>query len=298
LGVHERDEGGGKVDGAAVIPQVSTAATNPAKPFLKWAGGKRQLLHELRDHIPSAFGRYFEPFVGGGAFFFDIQPTGVILGDINLNLIAAYKGVRDDVESVIGLLKIHERLHCKAHYFESRALMLVEGRPVGKIANAAARMIYINKTCFNGLFRVNKAGGYNVPMGRYENPTICDAWGLRAASRALQGVSLLNQSWEKTAEAVGKGDFVYFDSPYVPASASANFVGYARGGFGPDDQRKLRDCALILKKGGAYVLLSNSDTPEVRELYGRGFEMRRVEANRAINSKGGKRGAVGELLIW
>lgn len=268
-----------------------------ARPFTKWAGGKRQLLHELRKHVPSTFGKYVEPFVGGGALFFDLQPKGAILADINLNLMAAYKGVRDEVESVIGLLGAHQGMHCKAHYLDSRSLLLVDGQPVGKLANAAARMIYVNKTCFNGLWRVNKKGGYNVPMGDYANPTICDSPGLRAASRVLQGTSLFCQSWEKTAELVKSGDFVYFDPPYIPVTGTANFTGYASGGFDMTEQRKLRDCAAILKHGGVHVLLSNSDTDATRDLYA-GFPMRRVEANRAINSAGGKRGAVGELLIW
>ena len=268
-----------------------------ARPFTKWAGGKRQLLHELRKHVPSTFGKYVEPFVGGGALFFDLQPKSAILADINLNLMAAYKGVRDELAGVIRLLDLHKILHDRAHYSKERKLLLIDGEPVGKLANAAARMIYVNKTCFNGLWRVNKKGGYNVPMGDYANPTICDAPGLRAASRALQGTSLFCQGWEKTAELVKAGDFVYFDPPYIPATATANFTGYASGGFDMTEQRKLRDCAAILKYGGAHVLLSNSDTDTTRDLYA-GFPMRRVEANRSINSAGGKRGAVGEILIW
>jgi DNA adenine methylase len=276
-------------------PDVSLAG---ARPFIKSAGGKRLLLHELRKHVPSSYGTYFEPFVGGGALFFDLRSGCAVLGDANLNLMSAYKGVRDDVDGVVELLRLHEKLHCREHYYAQRRTLLVDGRPVGHIENAAARMIYINKTCFNGLWRVNRKGEFNVPMGDYTAPNICDVFGLKAASMALQGVKLLCQSWEKTAELVQKGDFVYFDPPYWPVGGTSNFTSYTSGGFGPEDQRALRDCARVLRKGGAHVLLSNADVPEVRELYESAFNVRRVQANRAINSKGGKRGSVGELLIW
>lgn len=282
-----------------MTPLVAQPVGSPAaRPFLKWAGGKRQLLPELRKHVPSSFRKYVEPFVGGGAFFFDLQPREAILGDVNSALISAYMGVRNLVEGVIRHLERHARLHSKEHYLETRKLLVVNGQPVGEVSNAAARTIYVNKTCFNGLWRVNSKGGFNVPMGDYANPTICDAPGLRAASRALQHTTLLCQDWRKTARLVERGDFVYFDPPYAPVSKTANFVGYASGGFLWIDQVKLMECALQLKAGGAYVLLTNADVPEVRDLYKRGFEMRRVDANRAINSAGGKRGAVGELIIW
>lgn len=272
-----------------------------AKPFLKWVGGKRQLLPELLKHIPEGPFNYFEPFVGGGALFFALSPDQAktaVLGDSNLHLIAAYKGVRDDVEAVIGALKIHQARHSLEHYLEARRHLVVDGRPAGTIPAVAARVIYINRTCFNGLWRVNKKGGYNVPMGRYENPTICDGPNLKACSRALQGVLLRHLDFWWTIETATKGDFVYFDPPYVPASTSANFTGYAKEGFTYDDQVRLRDCALRLKAAGANVLLSNSDTSIVRDLYKRGFQMRLVEARRAVNSDASKRGKVGELLIW
>lgn len=268
-----------------------------ARPFVKSAGGKRHLLHELRKHVPASFGKYYEPFVGGGALFFDLQPAHAVLGDANLNLLAAYKGVRDDVEGVIALLGLHERRHCKTHYLEQRKLLLVDERPVGPVTNAAARMIYVNKTCFNGLWRVNRKGQFNVPMGDYDRPTICDPAGLRAASRALQGVTLVHEDFRKTAGLVHPGDFVYFDPPYVPVDQTSNFVGYVMNGFGEMDQIALRHFARVLRDGGVHVLLSNADVPWVREAYD-GFNIRRVEANRSINSKGGKRGAVGEVLIW
>jgi DNA adenine methylase len=275
-------------------------APPPAKPFLKWAGGKRQLLPELLKHVPPHFDHYYEPFVGGGALFFALQPQPATLGDSNLHLIAAYKGVRDNVEDVIKFLALHAKRHNKTYYYATRAALVdtSTGRPVGALPNVAARVIYINRTCFNGLWRVNKAGGYNVPMGDYKNPAICDAVGLRACSRALQGVTLVHKDFAETVADAEKGDFVYFDPPYAPTSGTADFVSYTRDGFDGEDQWRLRDVAFDLKRRGVGVLLSNADTPGVRKVYRSGFEMRRVEAKRAINSKADRRGAVGELLIW
>jgi DNA adenine methylase len=270
------------------------------KPFLKWAGGKRQLLPELLKHVPPNLrlaGRYFEPFLGGGALFFEVRPKVAVLNDINRHLIAAYTAVRDDVEGVIRALEVHQARHSRAHFDQARAL-IIDGKPQGTPVAAAARVIYINKTCFNGLWRINRKGEYNVPMGAYKNPLICDAVGLRRASRALQGARICCVDFWDAVKSAGKGDFIYFDPPYIPASDSANFVGYAKGGFGPTDQARLRDAALLLKAHGVSVLLTNADTEETRRLYQKGFKMRRVEARRAINSKASARGAVGELIIW
>jgi DNA adenine methylase len=255
------------------------------------------LLPELLKHIPKSLNRYFEPFLGGGALFFEVQPQTAWLNDINRHLVAAYTAVRDDVEGVILALEVHQARHNKAHFNETRAL-IVDGKPQGAPAAAAARVIYINKTCFNGLWRVNKKGSFNTPMGAYKNPTICDAIGLRRASRALQGARICCIDFWEVVKGAGKGDFVYFDPPYIPAGGAADFTAYTKSGFGPIDQHRLRDAALLLKAHGVSVLLTNSDTQTTRDLYRRGFTMRRVDARRAINSKASARGAVGELIIW
>jgi DNA adenine methylase len=279
------------------------------KPFVKWAGGKGQLLPDLRRHLPETFagagpdfGRYFEPFVGAGAFFFHLYQeayleNGATLGDMNPHLINAYEVVRDDVDDLIGQLRMAKEAHSEEFYYKTRA-EFGEGNSLLR----AAQFIYLLKTCFNGLWRVNgKTGAYNVPMGAYKNPGICDEETLRACSQALQGVNLLTSDFSVTVERAERGDFVYFDPPYVPVSADSNFTSYTADGFGMLQQVQLRDCALALKARGVHVLLSNADHPDVRALYRYkdfGFEMERIEARRSINSKSEKRGKVGELLIW
>lgn len=270
------------------------------RPFLKWAGGKRQLLDELLRHVPASYGQYFEPFLGGGALYFELKPPIATVSDTNLFLTAAYKAVRDDVDGVIRFLKYHEARHSKAHYYAARASFInpTDGRPVGSLTSCAARLIYMNRTCFNGLWRVNKKNEFNVPMGKYENPTICDAPNLRACARALKQTKIFHYDFEEAVAEAEKGDFAYFDPPYAPVSATSNFVGYSKDGFSQADQSRLAAVARRLKARGVKVLLSNSDTQVIRDLYKRGFELRRVEARRAINSKATKRGNVGELLIW
>jgi DNA adenine methylase len=280
------------IQAAAVDPPTQSAA---AACFLKWAGGKRQLLPEIGKHISADFaGRYFEPFLGGGAVFFDLMTTMAprsYLGDVNAELIATYTAVRDDVEGVISALHAHAREHSEKNYYAVRAQRMRSG------ASVAARMIYLNRTCFNGLYRVNKAGRFNVPVGKYTNPTICDAENLRACSRVLRDAELVCADFASVLAVAKSGDLVYLDPPYVPASETGDFTKFTAAGFGPADQERLVGVARRLKETGVQVLLSNADLPAVRVLYA-GFEMRAVKARRNINSKGGKRGAVGELLIW
>jgi DNA adenine methylase len=255
--------------------------------------------------VPAKFGRYFEPFVGGGAVFFDLFASGRIdgvayLNDVNAELVTTYQAVRDDVDNVVGELSRYAERHSRSYYYEIRAsdpMGYFKGRLRGPVT--AARMIYLNRTCFNGLYRVNKAGKFNVPMGKYANPTICDADNLRACSRALSCATLTCSDFTSVLEAAREGDFAYCDCPYWPASNTSNFTKYTSIGFSSHDQRRLRDEAVRLKKCGVRVLLSNSDVPDVRDLYSHpDFSMKSVSASRRINSKTGKRGAVGELLIW
>ncbi len=266
-----------------------------AKPFLKWVGGKTVLLPEILPRLPKKIGTYYEPFLGGGAVFFALAAekrfVRAILSDSNAELMNTYGAVAWEVEAVIK--RLEEHVYEKSHYYAVRA------SAPRSLPTRAARFIYLNRTCFNGLYRVNKSGQFNVPFGRYTNPTICDEENLRAVSEALRVLGFINlvaDNFETAVLGAKAGDAVYFDPPYVPASDTANFTAYTKSGFGPEEQTRLRDVAKDLVYRGAHVLLSNSDTPFVRKLY-KGFKIETVEAPRRVNSKGGKRGNVGELLI-
>ncbi|MBP6788967.1 MAG: DNA adenine methylase [Candidatus Promineofilum sp.] len=268
--------------------------TVAARPVLKWVGGKGRLLPELLARLPQTFEAYHEPFVGGGALFFALAGAGrlerVYLSDANAALIDVYLALRDDVEGVIAALQPHR--YERDHYYHVRAQ-----RPDDlSLPERAARIIYLNKTCYNGLYRENRAGQFNVPFGRYKNPTICDEPNLRAASAVLQGVDIARRRFDSVLGYAKEGDFVYFDPPYVPLSPTANFTTYDRAGFGPDDQRQLRDVFAELARRGVRAMLSNSDTPSVRELYA-GFRVEQLFAARAVNSKANSRGKVAELLV-
>lgn len=263
------------------------------RPFLKWAGGKRRLLDDLRPRVPDAFERYLEPFVGGGALFFALRPRQAILGDANRRLVRTYCGVRDAVEEVIE--RLGECVHSEAYFLEVRSRDIDAAE---SDAEVAAWMIYLNRTGYNGLYRVNRKNRFNVPFGRYDAPRICDADNLRACAAVLADVEIRHGDFGWVADEAARGDFVYFDPPYVPASETASFTSYTRAGFDLDDQRRLRDLALGLKDRGASVLLSNSATPETRDLYTEGFDRAEVAVARAINSKAHRRGPVPELIVW
>ncbi|MDE3095255.1 MAG: DNA adenine methylase [Chloroflexota bacterium] len=266
-----------------------------ARPFLKWAGGKGQLLEELSSRLPARFGRYFEPFVGGGALYFALHGAGRLragagLSDANGKLIDTYRAVRDDVEAVIAHLSAFS--NDRDLYYQVRAWRHEDLDP----PRAAARIIFLNKTCYNGLFRENSRGEFNVPFGRYVRPTICDAPNLRAVATALRRVSLRQQDFGNVPDRVKPGDLVYFDPPYHPRSATSSFTQYSENGFGEDEQRRLARVVRELDARGAYVMLSNSDTPFIRKLYA-GLVIDEVLAGRAINSKAARRGKVTELIV-
>ncbi len=264
------------------------------RPVLKWAGGKSQLLPELIKRAPYDFVAYHEPFVGGGALFFELARQGKLnrayISDINQALIDVYVALRDDVEGVIALLRQHR--YERSYYYQIRAL---EPRNLS-LAARAARVIYLNRTCFNGLYRENRAGRFNVPFGRYKNPTICDESNLRAASEALQSAHVSCRPFSSVLEYARPGDFVYFDPPYHPVSATSNFTSYDRDGFGEDDQVELRDILDELTRRDVLVMLSNSDTQFTRQLY-RGYRVATVSASRAINSKADSRGKIAEVIV-
>jgi len=268
------------------------------RPFLKWAGGKRQLLDELRERVAMAqpHGRYHEPFAGGAALFFDLYARKQLgglkanLSDNNGRLIEAYQGVQRNVEQVIKYLEQHRKLHSESHYYTVRAEL-----PEDPVARAA-RIIYLNRTCFNGLYRENSKGEFNVPMGRYKNPAICDADNLRAVSAALRRCRISCRHFTAILDHAEAGDFVYFDPPYHPVSKTANFTSYHKDPFGEDAQRSLANVFRRLDERGVKLLLSNSDTPLIQELY-KSYEVEIVMATRLVNRDAEKRGKVREVLV-
>lgn len=271
---------------------------NTPRPFLKWAGGKGQLLPELMARVDAAgaFGRYHEPFIGGGALFFELSRLNRLgrklayLSDNNVNLIAAYEGVKADVEAVIALLREHEANHCEAYFYEMRASV-----PDG-LAERTARLIYLNRTCYNGLYRENSRGEFNVPFGRYRNPAIVNEPNLRAVAEALQRAKLANRPFDTVVRLAEPNDLVYFDPPYHPVSKTANFTAYEKGGFGEPDQERLAEVFRALDEKGVNVLQSNSMTPFICELY-TDYTVETVYATRAVNSRADRRGRIEEALI-
>jgi DNA adenine methylase len=267
-----------------------------AKPIVKWAGGKTKLLGELLSRVPSHVRTYAEPFAGGAALFFALASDDTrsferaVLADQNEDLVACYRAVKNDVNGVIEALMGFR--YEREFYYRVR-----DESPEGKSdVERGARLIYLNRTCFNGLWRVNAAGKFNVPFGRYENPRIVDEEGLRLASAALGRAEIVHADFEEVTKSLGAGDFVYFDPPYVPLTKTASFTAYARGGFGPDDQARLSRVLRELRERHVLAMLSNADTENVRELY-RDFDVQVVLAPRAINSDSKKRGKVNELLV-
>jgi DNA adenine methylase len=276
----------------ARIAQLADAdPETTARPFIKWVGGKRQLLPAIIKHVPKEFGTFHEPFLGGGAVFFALRPKRAVLSDSNVRLIRTYKGIRDDVEGVIKLLRScrYER----AFFARTRAKKI----DVCSDVEVAAWFIYLNRTGFNGLYRVNRLNQFNVPFGRYVKPTICDADNLRACAKLLSNAELRVEGFETVAKRVRPKDFVYFDPPYVPLSPTSSFTSYTTHGFDMKSQEQLCKVAAKLKRRGVHVLLSNSASPIVRKLYA-DFEMEEVDATRMVNSRGTGRGKIAELLVW
>ncbi len=268
----------------------SPLATAP-RPFLKWAGGKSQVLLQYAPYFPKTFKTYYEPFLGGGAIFFHLTPQRVWLADINPELVNAYRCIRDQVEAVIQGLSEHHVRHSVDHYYETRA------HPGVGDVERAARLLYLNKTCFNGLYRENSKGRFNVPMGRYKNPTICNPDALRAASHSLKQARIEETPFESVLDfATSEDDFVYFDPPYHPISSTSSFTAYNRYSFHGDDQIRLQAVFAKLAQRGVKVMLSNSDCPFIRELY-QDFTIQTIQATRSINSNASRRGKITEVLV-
>jgi len=273
-----------------------------AKPFVKWVGGKRQLIPELLKYIPRNFNNYFEPFVGGGALFFELYNLGILknkkvfLFDINEELISAYKIIRDYPNELIEKLKEFKSKHNKEFYYQIRELDRTDNYKKLNNIIKAARFIYLNKTCFNGLYRVNKKGYFNVPMGEYKNPKILDENNILLVSEALQNTIIKHCDYKKVLEYAQKEDFIYFDPPYYPLNETSNFTSYTQEKFLEKEQIELFETFNILSQKGCFVLESNSDTKFIKNLYNK-FRIEKVFANRSINSKANNRGKITEVLI-
>ncbi|RCJ21740.1 DNA methyltransferase [Nostoc sp. ATCC 43529] len=264
--------------------------TSP-RPFLKWAGGKSKLIQQYIPYFPNNYKNYYEPFLGGGAVFFYLQPNKAILTDINAELINTYCCVRDNVNELILLLKEHKERHNRDYYYTIR------NNSAGTDLEKAARFIYLNKTCFNGLYRVNSQGNFNVPLGRYKNPNICPEDLLRKASKALYKSDIKQQNFLDVGNyATNSDDFIYFDPPYYPISKTSYFTAYSKYCFAEKQQIQLRELFAKLAERGVKVMLSNSDCEFIRKLYSN-FNIYTVSATRAINSNAKKRGNITEVLI-
>lgn len=268
------------------------------QPVLKWVGGKRQLIPEIERYAPNKkdYSTYYEPFVGGGAILFHFQPKRAVINDINEELVNLYRVIKNDVDSLIEDLKKYE--NDEEIYYQVRALdRSPEFKKLSDIQRAS-RIHFLNKTCYNGLYRVNSAGEFNVPFGRYKNPNITNEAVLRAVSNYFNksNIEILNVDFEEALKGIKKGAFVYFDPPYDPVSSSSNFTGYAEGGFDRDEQIRLKELCDKLDKRGVKFLLSNSSTEFIKELY-KDYEIIPTNAKRSINSVGSKRGEVEEVLV-
>ncbi len=256
-----------------------------ARPFLKWVGGKRSILPQLIERMPEQYGTYRETFVGGGALFFAVQPTKAYLSDINFHLILTYRAVQNDIDRLILNLKLHEKNHGKEYYQRARERLSTET----DTTKIAALVIYLNKTCFNGLYRVNKQGKFNVPIGSYSDPALFEEDVLRNDSKLLQGVSLMQHPFSQTP--IVREDFYYLDPPYHQVYAQ-----YDSRGFGETEHKQLAEFCRELADAKAYFMLSNSDTPFVRSLFSK-FHIERISAARSVSCKAQGRGKENELII-
>ncbi len=284
--------------------EESASSKGVATPFVKWVGGKRSIMDALKAHLPASFNHYYEPFIGGGALFFELHrklqyersehsaPTfrKAYLSDTNFDLVMAYRVVQRAPDELLELLREHARKHSEEYYYKVR-----DKHHLQNPAEIAARLLYLNKTCYNGLWRVNSKGEFNVPIGRYKNPGIVQEENILACCQALRDVDIRLATFGEIKPI--EGDFVYFDPPYHPMD-DASFTRYAKLDFNEQDQVRLRDFALKLHKQGIHVMLSNSDTPFIRNLYGsKVFQTATVQALRLVNCKANKRSAVNEVLI-
>ena len=263
---------------------------------MKWVGGKRQLLPEIRRHTPAEYNRYFEPMVGGGAVFFDINPKNASINDINSNLILAYKTIKDNPKGLVDDLKKHE--NNEEYFYKIRSLDRDDNYSKLSDVEKVSRILYLNRTCFNGLYRVNRSGYFNVPFGRYKNPNIVNEELIHFISEYLNSINveITCTDFEKSLSKAKKDDFIYLDPPYDPVSATSSFTSYTELSFDKKEQIRLKNMYDDLSVRGCKVLMSNSATDFIKELY-KEYEIVIVKAKRNINSKASKRGVVDEVLV-
>ncbi|MGJ6088537.1 DNA adenine methylase [Streptococcus suis] len=268
------------------------------QPFTKWTGGKRQLLSVIKSLMPDQYNNYFEPFVGGGALFFDLAPKKAYINDFNSELINCYLQIKKNPQILIELLAKHQENNSKEYYLDLRSAD--RDSRIDKMTDVerAARIMYMLRVDFNGLYRVNSKNQFNVPYGRYKNPKIVEGELLLSISKYLNDndIHILNKDFEEAVEDVRVGDFVYFDPPYIPLSETSAFTSYTHEGFSYEDQVRLRDTFMKLDEKGAYVMLSNSSSPIVEELY-KDFHIHKVEATRTNGAKSSSRGKISEIIV-
>lgn len=270
------------------------------KPVLKWVGGKRQLLPQIEKYIPKKIDTYYEPFIGGGAVLFHVQPQKAVINDLNEELINVYKMVQENVSELIEELSNQRKYeNTPENYYKIREWDR-NSKKLNKMTKIerAARILYLNRTCYNGLYRVNSMGEFNTPFGSYQNPNIVNEATLRAVHQYFKEaeIQFICGDFEKTVENAKEGDFVYFDPPYAPISKTANFTGYIGGGFGQNEQERLKNLCDKLNEKNVKFLLSNSDCPYIRELY-KDYKIISIKAKRSVNANPKKRGEIGEVLI-
>ena len=268
-----------------------------AAPVVKWVGGKRQLLPQILPLIPKRMTAYCEPFLGGGAVLFALQPKRALVNDLNQDLITVYRVIKEDADALIEHLSRHE--NTPEYFYRIRDLDRdKEAYAALSDVEKASRLLYLNKTCYNGLFRVNASGAFNSPYGHYRRPNIVNEQTIRGVSRYFNScdITFFSGDFASVLEQVPKGGFVYLDPPYDPVSDTASFTGYNRGGFGREEQVRLKECCDALTARGVKFLLSNSATPFIRELYG-SYRVSIVQARRAVNSVASRRGAIEEVLV-
>lgn len=271
------------------------------KPFLKWVGGKGRVIAQLKQYFPESFNNYFEPFVGGGAVFFYLNAKHATINDINKSLMGVYVNIRDNVESLIKILtKYQKQFHSLDK--EKQKVMFYEIRDKYNSTKdkeslvKSALLMFLNKTCFNGMYRENKCGGFNVPFGKYSNPTICNADNLREVSQRLANVKILSKGYTEAISKAKSGDFVYLDPPYYPINPTSSFTSYSEGNFTEKDQIELKELFDTLTARGCKVMMSNSYTKFIKSLY-KDYKQYKIYVGRSINATGSKRGKIAEIVV-
>lgn len=272
-----------------------------AQPFLKWAGGKRQLISAIEAYLPAKYTEYYEPFIGAGAVLFTLQPAFSTINDTNSELVNCYRVIKDRPQELLELCQRHQENNSKEYYYQLRQQDREPNFEKRSPVERAARIIYLNKTCFNGLYRVNKSGQFNVPYGKYKNPTVADPMVIKAISTYLNQaqVRIFNTDFEEAIATAKPGAFIYLDPPYHPLSDTSSFTGYSMQGFGSAEQIRLKELCDRLSDRGCQILASNSAAPFIKSLYSnKRYRVIEVEATRAINTKSSRRGKINEVLIY